>query len=128
MVANGTSQMLRFGGAERYRCARFQAAGWLGTVLLPAAVLRKFIWIAGLALVANGQDQYGVLLGDKPIQRYIACTSTRDHQFPVTMSERSANQGMVGQDIYGGCDQVYGFKSLRRISFTQKVGQPLQIA
>ncbi len=83
--------------------------------------------IPRLALMANCQNQDGILVSLKAIKRNITGLAARDNQFPQIQFDWAAHQWMTLQ--YGNSlfDQFKRFRRCQRISLQQEIGQPFEV-
>ena len=77
--------------------------------------------------MTDRKNQDGILIFLKAVQGYIACTSSRDHQLPQAMFDRSADQRMTNQQPDCFFDQSNRLDCRNGICLDQKVGEPFEI-
>jgi hypothetical protein len=65
----------------------------------PAAALRRISRVPRFSLTTNCEDEYRVYLLYEPIQRYVAVSSTPDHQLPEVSLDRPADQRILLEDV-----------------------------
>ena len=77
--------------------------------------------ISCFALVSDCEDQNGILMAFVAVQSDMARTATRDKQFSQAVLSRSADQGVIGENVDGFRDQIYGLGGSGRVALNQEI-------
>ena len=78
-------------------------------------------------LMADRQNQDGLLILLKAIQGRVTGTSAGYHQFSQSMLDGTTNQRMTAQQLHGFLNQLKRSGCRRRINVGEEVGQPFEI-
>ena len=82
--------------------------------------------ISCFALVSDCEDQHGILLAFVAVQSDIARTAARDKQFSQAVLSRSADQGVIGENVDGFRDQIYGLGGSGRVALNQEIREAFE--